>query len=189
MRGSADSLILQTSNARTMKMRKSDLWLAFCAHQISWNLWSKMKPCFSLGFCASWNCEFQWFQKSACRWGLPKKIDNHWKSIDGSKNFNVASSSRRMLFMRCNEDPWILIRKSTNELSPVTVLLIKGLISTYRNKLYESFAEWNCAAAQRQNNFFENLSQQRASTKEFSENPKIDLYDDSWRAIFRPSNR
>ena len=35
MRGSADSLILQKSNARTMKMRKSDLWLAFCAHQIS----------------------------------------------------------------------------------------------------------------------------------------------------------
>ncbi len=35
MRGSADSLILQKSNARTMKMRKSDLWLAFCAHRIS----------------------------------------------------------------------------------------------------------------------------------------------------------
>ncbi len=35
MRGSADSLILQKSNARTMKMRKGDLWLAFCAHQIS----------------------------------------------------------------------------------------------------------------------------------------------------------
>ena len=35
MRGSADSLILKKSNAKTMKMRKSDLWLAFCAHQIS----------------------------------------------------------------------------------------------------------------------------------------------------------
>ena len=111
MRESADSLILQKSNARTMKMRKSDLWLAFCAHQISWILWSKMKPCFWLGFCASWNCEFQWFQKSASRGGLPKKIDNHWKSIDGSKNFNVASSSRRMLFMRCNEDPCSFIKK------------------------------------------------------------------------------
>ena len=55
--------------------------------------------------------------------------------------------------------------------------------------LYESFAEWNCAAAQRQNIFFEKLSQQRASTKEFPENPKIDLHADYVRVAFGPSNR
>ena len=35
MRGSADSLKFKKSQAGTAKMQKSDLWLAFCAHQIS----------------------------------------------------------------------------------------------------------------------------------------------------------
>ena len=35
MRGSANSCFLNTSNARTLKLVKTDLWLAFCAHQNS----------------------------------------------------------------------------------------------------------------------------------------------------------
>ena len=50
--------------------------------------------------------------------GTSEKIDNHWKSIDGSKNFNVASSSRRMLFMRCNEDPCSFIKEKWKLIEP-----------------------------------------------------------------------
>ena len=139
MRGSADSLILQKSNARTMKMRKSDLWLAFCAHQISWILWSKVKPCFWLGFCASWNCEFQWFQKSASHGGLPKKCIIIEKALTGARISMLPVPAGECFLWDVMKIPVVLLKKSTNELSPVTELLIIGLILTYGDKLYESF--------------------------------------------------
>ena len=140
-----------------MKMRKSDLWLAFCAHQISWIFWSKMKHCFSLGFCAFKKINCKEMKNQLPAWEVLKKCIIIEKTFAGSIIHFQQFQQENKIFVKLRRTFarirflcfWCAARNPNDDITYVGLYLTK-LDKSKHSSSTSHVSVWNCAAAQRQ---------------------------------------
>ena len=91
---------LNTLNARTLKLQKTNPWLGICEHQNSKNVNSVLKTCFLRGSCAHKQRRFQAMQESGSRTrNVKNKTRNHAHCANHCYSFSFQHSE--YVFVTC----------------------------------------------------------------------------------------